>query len=125
MRFTLFALALACVCLLSFANAQHDELLKRQAAAGGGGGVTTSYTGVQTISGYTPPPSSAYGVPSVSAGTIMTTISGYGNTSNTGGSGGSSSGALSLVQTPQFTIIAAGLTTFLGVTVVAALGLAF
>ncbi|GAK67479.1 uncharacterized protein PAN0_018d5707 [Moesziomyces antarcticus] len=102
MRSTTFALALVAL-ILSLVT-----LASAQAAAGGGAGVATTYTGVQTISGYTPPPSSQLPAPQVSRGTILTTIPGYGNNSNTGnalnqGSGmGSSSGALSLLTSPHF-----------------------
>ncbi|PWY97975.1 hypothetical protein BCV70DRAFT_44226 [Testicularia cyperi] len=138
MRSTTYILAIACLVLALFSTATLAQfaahgaghpLAKRQAAAGGGAGVATTYTGVQTISGYTPPASSAYGTPQVPAGTILTTISGYGNSSNTGGSSGSStgnsSGALSLLHTPQFTIIATGMATFFCVALATALGIIF
>lgn len=49
-------------------------MVRQQAAAGGGGGgksKTKTHTGVQHISGYTPPPSSDLGTPTVPAGTIL------------------------------------------------------
>ncbi|EPQ30394.1 uncharacterized protein PFL1_01920 [Pseudozyma flocculosa PF-1] len=78
-----------------------DALLaldKRQIAAGGGSGVLTTYTGVQTISGYQPPATRPIPTPTPSGGTIISPsdIPGYGSQSSDGGSpGGSSSGATS------------------------------
>lgn len=134
MRSTQLTLALvALICsFLTFASANQvapspfPQPEKRQAAAGGGAGVATTYTGVQIISGYNPPPSSSLQAPSVSRGTILTTIPGYGNSSNSGnalnqGSGmGSSSGALSLLSTTQFVSGTAASATFMCVAVVAA-----
>ena len=119
MRSTTYALALVAL-ILSFIT-----LASAQAAAGGGAGVATTYTGVQIISGYTPPPSTQLPAPQVSRGTILTTIPGYGNNSNTGnalnqGSGmGSSSGALKLLTSSHFMSNAASV-TFMVAAVVAA-----
>lgn len=133
MRSTQFALALVAL-ILSFitlasasAPAAPSPLVeKRQAAAGGGAGVATTYTGVQIISGYTPPPSSVLAAPSVSRGTILTTIPGYGNSSNSnnaansGSGSGSSSGALSLLGSTHFISGTAASATFMCVAAVAA-----
>lgn len=82
-------------------SAELIQLHKRQAAAGGGGGSPTVYTGLQTISGYDPPPASVYPDPVVSQGTILSPnqIPGYGDQANTNqyqngnlGSGAGSSG---------------------------------
>lgn len=116
MRSTQFALALVAL-ILSFVT-----LASAQAAAGGGAGVLTTYTGVQIISGYTPPPSTQLPAPQVSRGTILTTIPGYGNGSNTAlnqGSSGSSSGAMSLLDSRNFMSRVAGSATVMGVAVVA------
>lgn len=133
MRATSFALALVALILSFIAVASANQvapsplpLEKRQAAAGGGAGVATTYTGVQIISGYNPPPSSVLPSPTVSRGTILTTIPGYGNSSNSGnalnqGSGmGSSSGALSLLRDTHLVSGAAASATFMCVAVVAA-----
>ncbi|SNX87748.1 uncharacterized protein MEPE_06458 [Melanopsichium pennsylvanicum] len=113
MRSTSFALALVAL-ILSFIT-----LASAQAAAGGGSGVTTTYTGVQSISGYTAPASSVLASPSVSRGTILTTIPGYGNSSTTNESSGSSSGALSLITSSHFMSNAASVTFMLGAVVAA------
>ncbi|EST07405.1 hypothetical protein PSEUBRA_003231 [Kalmanozyma brasiliensis GHG001] len=116
MRSTQFALALVAL-ILSFVT-----LASAQAAAGGGAGVLTTYTGVQIISGYTPPPSTQLPAPQVSRGTILTTIPGYGNGSNAAqnqGSSGSSSGAMSLLDSRSFLSRVAGSATVMGVAVVA------
>lgn len=125
MRSTTYALALVALIISSLIS-----LVSAQAAAGGGAGVATTYTGVQIISGYTPPQSTPIPVPTVPRGTILTTIPGYGNGSNAGGSGGqlnqgsgmggSSSGALSLFTSAHFMASATSATTFACVAVVAA-----
>ncbi|KAN0064774.1 hypothetical protein ACQY0O_001831 [Thecaphora frezii] len=89
------------------------SLEKRQAAAGGGGGVATTYTGVQTISGYTPPPSTRIPTPTPSAGTIVSAsdIPGYGNSSSNSAAtlqGPSSSSMLTLFTTAFAVAMAAG-----------------
>ncbi|KAJ1024091.1 hypothetical protein NDA16_002930 [Ustilago loliicola] len=135
MRSTSFALALVALILSFIAVASANQvapsplpLEKRQAAAGGGAGVATTYTGVQIISGYNPPPSQALPSPTVSRGTILTTIPGFGNSSSTGGGNplnqgsgmGSSSGALSLLRDTHLISGAAASATFMCVAVVAA-----
>lgn len=133
MRSTSFILALAALVLSLVALASANQLApaapspapleKRQAAAGGGAGVMTTYTGVQIISGYNPPPSQVLPAPSVSRGTILTTIPGYGNNSNSNNAlnaGGSSSGALSLLSATHFVSGAAASVTFMCVALVAA-----
>ena len=128
MRSTTYALALVALILsfiaLASAQAPAADLQKRQAAAGGGAGVATTYTGVQIISGYTPPVSTPLPAPSVSRGTILTTIPGYGNNSNSGqlnqGSGmGSSSGALSMLTSAHFLNGATSVTTYACIAVIA------
>ncbi|PWN47375.1 hypothetical protein IE53DRAFT_390482 [Violaceomyces palustris] len=96
-----------------------DQLLaamikKRQAAAGGGGGQPTTYTGLQTISGYTPPPSVALPSPTAAVGTIIapSQIPGYGNSSNFGTSGSSSDAPLSHVLFSLSTFFGIALSTF-------------
>lgn len=136
MRSSSFVLALVALILSLVTLASANQLApaapsplpleKRQAAAGGGAGVASTYTGVQSISGYTPPPSSIIPVPSVSRGTILTTIPGYANSSGAGnalnqGSGmGSSSGALSLLSSTHFISGTAASATFLCVAAIAA-----
>lgn len=131
MRSTSFALALVALILSFIAVASANQvapsplpLEKRQAAAGGGAGVATTYTGVQTISGYNPPPSVALPSPTVPRGTILTTIPGYGNSSNSGNAlnqgSGMSSGALSLLRDTHLISGAAASAIFMCVAVVAA-----
>lgn len=88
--------------------ASPTPLAKRQGLGGGAGGndeVTTA-TGVQTISGYDPPPSSQIPDPTVSSGKIISTGDIPGFNSSSGGSSSGSSPA-DAVRQPAHVIIAA------------------
>lgn len=89
--------------------ASPTPLAKRQGLGGGAGGndeVTTA-TGVQTISGYDPPPSSQIPDPTVSSGKIISTGDIPGFNSSSGGSSAGGSSPADAVRQPAHVIIAA------------------